>query len=284
MEYSKEFTSLIDSTSENYIGHGNPNAKILFLGQEGASDPDAPTEVDGRNDYKRSIEGNRKDWTLNIQNNTGYDDLAECSTPDTLFNYNPLFPYMGQKFQVRSENNHRLKGAEGTARTWYNYQKLINRIFENISSDRAPLTKNDKLDFHRLSFHTDMSSVASKKHNERKESGRQSVVQRVSFLSSNYFQKFPVVIAAVGHFPRESYKIDSENKSYFEKVFDVRIQNTINIGRLWININKCETGAKRLLIHCPQFSASISDDFISQVANIVTDFAKEQKINLLPDE
>ena len=150
MKYSKEFKALIDSTNEAYIGHGNPNAKILFIGQEGASDPEASKEEDGRNDYLRSIKANHEDWSRNIQEGIGYDNLPECCTPDTLKNYNPLYPYKGQKFQVRSGSDEAgtLKGEKGTARTWYNYQKLINRIFELLSAERKTMTKDDDIDFH----------------------------------------------------------------------------------------------------------------------------------------
>ena len=88
MKYSKEFKALIDSTNEAYIGHGNPNAKILFIGQEGASDPEASKEEDGRNDYLRSIKENHEDWSRNIQEGIGNDKLPECCNHATLKNYN----------------------------------------------------------------------------------------------------------------------------------------------------------------------------------------------------
>lgn len=284
MKYSKEFKALIDSTTESYIGHGNPNATILIIGQEGASDPEAGTEEDGRNDYGRSIEANREDWRRNIQEGTGYENLSHCCTPDTLKKYNPLYPYKGQKFQVRtgSEEAGNLKGAKGTARTWYNYQKLINRIFELHSAERKLLTKDDDIDFHRLSFHTDMSAVASKKHNhDKKEDAATSVLQRVSLLSSDFFRNFPIVIAAVGHFPRDTY-----GDEYFGNVFGVEfLGNEETEIYNWMNVSvRNDEAHPMLLIHTPQFSEAISDRYIEQIAKRVVDFAKEYKINLLPKE
>lgn len=283
---------MIDATTENYIGQGNPNAKILFLGQEGASNPNASLEEDGRNDYRRSIERNHEDWIRNIQEGIRYDNLPECCTPDTLKNYNPLFPYKGQKFQVRYETRKKnepgkkiTRGEKGTARTWYNYQKLINRIFELISSERKTMTKDDDIDFHRLSFHTDMSAYTSMKHkHENKEAAYKSVLNRVPFLSNEFFRHFPIVIAAVGHFPRDVYKTLSITKLYFEDVFGLELSDIVNEGKLWVNFNYKLNGNPKLLVHCPQFSASISDAFIALIAKRVVDFAHEHHINLMPEE
>ena len=283
MKYTKEFKALIDSTTESYIGHGNPNAKILFMGQEGASDPDASIDEDGRNDYRRSIEANHEDWSNNIQEGIGYDNLPECCTPDTLKNYNPLYPYKGQKFQVRSGSDEagHLKGEKGTARTWYNYQKLINRIFELLSAERKPLTKDDDIDFHCLSFHSDMSAVASMKHNPKNEDGAESVIQRVSLLSSDFFRNFPIVIAAVGHFPRETY-----GDSYFGDLFSVEyLGNEETVRYEWMNVSvRNDEAHPMLLIHTPQFSDAISDRYLDQIAKRVVDFAREHKIDLFPEE
>ncbi len=41
MKYSDEFKALVNYMLDGYIGHGNPNAKILFLGQEPAIDREA---------------------------------------------------------------------------------------------------------------------------------------------------------------------------------------------------------------------------------------------------
>lgn len=289
MKYSEEFQALISSTLENYIGHGNPNAKILFLGQEGASEPDAAIEVDGRNDYIRSIKENREDWNGNIQDEAGYESMALACTPETLKNFNPLFPYKGQKFSYRRRSgkkdehgNYIYHGAKGSAPTWCTYQKLINKILERLSTERKPMTKEDDLDFHRYSFHTDMSAVASRKHNhDQKELAAQSVLKRVSLLSNEFFRKFPIVIAAVGHFPRNTY-----GDEYFGKIFGVEFlgNEEIESGK-WINISIRKDNARpMLLIHTPQFSAAISDRHLDQIAKRLVDFAKEHKINLMPEE
>lgn len=282
MKYSKEFKALINSTHEEYIGHGNPNANILFIGQEGASDPYAPIGADGRNDYMRSLKGNREDWSRNIQEEIWYGNLGESCTPDTLKNFNPLYPYKGQKFQVRtgSEESGNLKGTKGTARTWYNYQKLINRIFELFSAERKPMTKEDDIDFHRYSFHSDMSAVALKKHSAKNEAGKKSVVERKSLLSSVFFHNFPIVIAAVGHFPHDTY-----GDNYFVTLFDVKyIGNQAGDNLPWINVSVREGDNPQLLIHCRQASAPLPNAYFERIAEIVCEFADKYNINLNPSE
>lgn len=284
MDYSKEFKALIGSTTESYIGHGNPNATILFIGQEGASDPEAAMDEDGLNDYLRSIKANREDWSHNIQEGAGYENLSNCCTPDTLKKYNPLFPYKGQKFQVRygSDEDGNLKGPKGTSKTWYNYQKLINKILERLSAERKSMTKDDDIDFHRLSFHTDMSAVASKKHNhDKKEEAAKSVLERVALLSSDFFRNFPIVIAAVGHFPRDTY-----GDEYFGDIFGVEfLGNEETEIYKWINVSvRNDEAHPMLLIHTPQFSGAISDQYLDQIAKRIVDFACERHINLMPEE
>ena len=130
-----------------------------------------------------------------------------------------------------------------------------------------------------------MSAYASLKHNHKnKEAAYKSVLNRVVLLSTDFFRKFPIVIAAVGHFPRDVYKTLSIAKPYFEDVFGVELSDTINEGKLWVNFNYKLNDNPKMLVHCPQFSASISNAFIELIANRVVDFANENHINLLPEE
>lgn len=57
MMYSKEFNDLIALVDNGYIGHGNPNAKILFVGQEPAWNRNTQAEH-----YDEEIGNNCSDW------------------------------------------------------------------------------------------------------------------------------------------------------------------------------------------------------------------------------
>lgn len=275
MKYSKEFKTLLDYKPDGYIGHGNPNAKILFIGQEPAIDCETNYEQ-----YKFEIGGNAEQWRKITANNIGYESVDSSKIEFG----SPLHPWANQQFQVRCEMRigkiRKIRGEKGTAKTWYNYQKLINKIFELYSKDRRTMTKDDHLDFHRLSFHTDMSDAAYKKHSETID-GKRSVAERVSLLSSDFFRNFPIVIAAVGHFPRDTY-----GNEYFRAIFTVEyLGNEETERHEWINVSvRNDEAHPMLLIHTPQFSNAISNEYFDLTAKRVVDFANEHHINLMPAE
>ncbi len=275
MRYSNEFRSLLDYMPVGYIGHGNPNAKILIIGQEPAIDCDTNAKQ-----YAVEVANNAEQWRTIVSKGIGYESVD----PSKIEYGSPLHPWANQKFQVRtgSEESGNLKGAEGTARTWYNYQKLINCIFELAYEGRKLMSKNDELDFHRLTFHSDMSAVASKKHNhEKKDDSAKSVSERVLLFSSDFFRNFPIVIAAVGHFPRDTY-----GNEYFRDIFGVEfLGNEETEIWNWMNVSiRNEEVHPMLLIHTPQFSDAISDRYIEKIAKRIVGFANEHHINLIPED
>ena len=257
---------------KGYIGHGNPTAKILFIGQDPAIDPETDVE-----EYQQEIVGNAEHWRNIISNHIGYELIDHSKIQFG----SPLHPWANQKFQVRNETQKGIvRGENGTSRTWYNYQKVINKIMELYSENRKTMTKDDYLDFHRMSFHTDMSDATSKKHSNTLE-GRKSVIDRVSLLSTGFFRNFPIVIAAVGHFPRDTY-----GDSYFGDLFNVDfLGNESSEQSEWMNISiRNSPNNPMLLIHTPQFSAAISDQYLDKMARHVVDFAHMNRIDLLPEE
>lgn len=269
MKYSEEFKSLLNADlPDGYIGHGNPNAKILILGQEPAHDKDSE-------DYAFEIANNKHQWQILAENGTGYESI----NPTIISFGSPLWPWANQTFMVRSEEKNengqiiKIRGEQGTAKTWYNYQKLVNRILDKETK------YGGILDFHKLSFHTDMSAEASKKHNDVELSNaKESVKNRAEKLFSQpFFRKFPVVIASVGHFPRDSY-----GNTYFHDAFGVNYCPKEDND--WININVREdTECPQILIHCKQI-AYVSDNYIDEIAEIVKAFAKDHDIQLFSED
>ena len=175
MEYSKEFKNLLNiDLPDGYIGHGNPNAKILILGQEPALYKDSEQ-------YVLEIANNKQQWQILVENGIGYESI----NPAVISFGSPLWPWANQTFMVRSEVKNekgeiiKTKGKQGTAKTWYCYQKLIDRILNKATMHGGIL------DFHQLSFHTDMSAEASKQHNEVEFSNaKKSVRNRAEKLFS----------------------------------------------------------------------------------------------------
>lgn len=265
MEYSKEFKNLLNvGLPDGYIGHGNPNAKILILGQEPALHKDSEQ-------YSLEIANNKHQWQILVENGSGYESI----NPAVISFGSPLWPWANQRFMVRSKTKDgKIKGKEGTAKTWYNYQKLVYRILNKETMHGGIL------DFHKLSFHTDMSAEASKKHNEVEFSkAKESVRNRAEKLFSKpFFRKFPIVIAPVGHFPRDSY---NDSYSYFHRAFGVNY--CPNESEDWININVREDSEyPQLLIHCKQI-AYASNHYLDRIAVIASTFVKEHGIQLIPE-
>ena len=150
MNYSKEFISLIKDTEKekDFIGFGNPNAKILFVGKECALDLNKPRDKDV---YERS---NLPNWTH------WYNNINDISiTPDTVKEwkktgeFNPLFPYKKDNLPL------------GNC-TWRNYQKIINLLYPEATSDFAT--------FHQYSFLTEFNAVVSK-YSERTKAVEESM-------------------------------------------------------------------------------------------------------------
>lgn len=264
MMYSKEFNDLIAHVDNGYIGHGNPNAKILFVGQEPAWNRNTQAEH-----YDEEIGNNCSDWKKIVTENIGYDSIDLTKSEYT----SPLNPWPLQQFQVRSGDKEKgtLKGEKGTARTWYVYQKIINSIYGKS------LGRNEVLTLHRLSFHTDMSDEAYKKHKEAGDLSKASVVKRMEILSHPFFRQFPVVIAAVGHFPRDSY-----GDSYFKDVFNVDFVGNQAFEDLpWINVNIREDENPQIVIHCQQVTAHrIGQRYFDRIVEIVKEFIEKHDINI----
>ena len=260
MEYSKEFKNLLNvDLPDGYIGHGNPNAQILILGQEPGLNKDSEQ-------YVLEIENNKYQWQVLTENGTGYESID----PEEIQFGLPLWPWANQRFLVRSETKDgKIKGKQGTAKTWYNYQKLVYRILDKETICGSALY------FHQLSFHTDMSAEASKRHGDIEFSNaKESVKKRAEKLFSlPFFRKFPIVIAPVGHFPRDIY-----GDSYFHDAFGMNY--CPNESEDWININVREDSEyPQLLIHCKQI-AYASNHYLDRIAEIVKKFAKEHSILL----
>lgn len=263
MKYSEAFVKLVESGKFNYIGHGNPNAKILIVSKEPAANKDSDL-------YKRDIEDNCRQWKDNIANcdKISYDTLKDSIVPFQE-NYNPLYPHKGQKCTVRTKTNKLdenkqpiFKGANGTARTWVAYQKLYDRI-----AGKPDKRKEEDIDFHKYVFSTDFSNEAAPMSNltNTEETGK-SIVNRNEMFKDKFFQNFPIVIIAAGHYPRY-YKIN------LEEIFQVNwvspTDDSCGKGK-FIKLHYNITRTK-LLIQTNQMSG-FSYKLLNDIAEAIRDF------------
>ena len=253
MIYSKAFETLVNQAS-SFIGYGNPNAKILILGKEAAIDAN-----ENINQHISEINRNVEVWKKNIEQQISQEDIPVwCGNPECI---NPLYPYKGQKYKVD------IKGHEsgGTSRTWFQYQKLINLIFDR--------EENENIDFHEYCFSSDFSTeTALYSKYTNKDATRCSIEERSQMFALPFFQSFPIVIAACGHYPRD-YNIE------LEKIFQVQWDGKTQ-KRFWVHIHREKGNASpKLLIHTNQLSM-VPDKLIIDIAKEVKNFIGTYSIQL----
>jgi len=270
MEYPKEFESLINEAKNNYagefIGVGNPASNILIIGKE----PAIPEEK--KEQRQQEIINNYEQWEVNLRNGVGVDKVL--SMDELGYEYNPLYPYKGQKFLVYVEKIADgkiipIRGEGGTSKTWYQYQK----VWDIIRYGKVNIHSNI-INYHEHCFSTELST-ANEKYSflVAPEDRLNSITKRKGLLCHPFYQRFPIVILAVGHYPRE-HGIDIQ--SLFQTRWN---QQTCVVGKNWYNIHFSATNTPKLLIHTNQLSM-VSNDLIKEIAERCIDFKNKYGIRL----
>ena len=237
MDYSKEFRDLIACTkdTEDFIGYGNPNAKILIIGKEEGFDI---KKEENNIIYNQASKGNWKGW----------EELKDDSsiTPDSIpiwkesrF-FSPLYPWKGDTLPTGGNN------------TWRNYQKLINMLISE--ANRGNITT-----FHQYAFITEFNDLPSKKSKRKDPEVQQRITHRCkNVLNHPFYKSFPIVIVACGHYVKD-YNIN------LEELFDQKFIEMKPVDkREWINIHRKDN---RILIHTRQLSNSFSPELIERIAD-----------------
>lgn len=245
--YSDNFKEIIKFSKDNgfYVGTGNHAAKMLIIGKEASIDIE-------KNPIQHDIEftNNAIDWENNITNNVQITDIRFQNEQA----YNPIYPYRGQKNKIE----HKATGHNGgTSRTYFFYQNLIDQVFNNGK-------KSETINFHEQCFITELNQITSPySHRIPKKVRAESIAKRHPFFRQTFFQKFPIVVVATGHYVRD-FNID------LEALFNVKfISPTIDLGGgNWINIHHgIVNGEPKLLIHTNQLSM-IKSILIDEIAKI----------------
>lgn len=271
MEYPKEFGNLIELAKDEYkgelIGVGNPASNILLIGKE----PAIPKEK--KPQRLLEIEENCEQWEINYKLRIDISDVP--SMDENRYRYNPLYPYKGQKCMVYIEKIVEdriipIRGKGGTSKTWYQYQKLWDFIYKGKKSSRS-----DTINYHEHCFSTELSSANEKYSYLANSVDRKiSLGNRKKLLCHSFYQEFPIVILAVGHYPKE-HGID------IESIFHVKwIEPTHEVGKFWYNIHNSITNNPKLVIHTNQLSM-VSDDLIKEIADRIIEFKNNHNITLI---
>lgn len=261
--YSDHFIEVVNFAHEHtlFVGTGNPNSDILIIGKEAAISMET-----NEAQYNREMKENANDWIQNIAQKTQLKEVDSWLNQENPV-YNPLFPYKNQLNKVLSRNklNEIVRGAGGTSKTWYNYQKMMTLIYNNG-------LHNSTINFHEHSFSTELNQMTGKYSkdvdlNERKE----SIKKRAELLAFPFFQTFPITIVAVGHYVRD-FNINLEQQ--FNVTFDEAGSKELSkgMGKDFINVHYGQTGnQKRMLIHTNQLSM-VSTELINRLSILCNSF------------
>lgn len=247
MNIPQTFKDLIYSAEnhQNYIGMGNPNARILIIGREPNHDL---SNEEGKENYIQDQDLNRRNWKNLIESKP---IIGRC---------NPRRPFPNQK--CLTDNGHN----DGTATTWVWYQKLVDLIlgreFERAYSLRP-------LDFHDYCFHTDISAAAAKNlASTNKEAKRASVEERSCELFSHpFFKQFPIVILGIGTDVGRYVPLE-----WCENVLDFprnEVEQAYNVDEkqpmLWVNRDR---KVHRILVHT-QCLSQTSWEYITKIRDLI---------------
>ena len=246
-----------------FLGMGNPNGQILIVGKEAAID-----SIKHPDQYIREISNNAADWDKNINQQTSFSEVDNWFATRI---YNPVYPYKGQLNNVEShdKNGNATKGKGGTSKTWYNYQKLHDTLYDNNMA-------NSHINFHEKVFITELNHITAKYSNKISKAVRKkSITNRKALFKKSFFRQFPITIVAVGHYVRD-FNINLEE--LFEVQYDIEKSklHTENLKNEFINIHFDSLDQPtRLLIHTNQLSM-VSNELVIRLGVICKTFLNQK--------
>jgi hypothetical protein len=188
--------------------------------------------------------------------------------------YNPLYPYKGQKNTVESRNDKGeiIRGKEGTSKTWYNYQKIIDEVyFKDIP--------NTIINYHEFAFCSELNQITGRYSKTiPKKIRKESIEKRKELFNEPFFKEFPITIVAVGHYVRE-FNIDLQGIFQMKFVKEISEELSIGLDKEYINVHYDDLKKPtKLLIHTNQLSM-VSTELVNRLGVICNDFLKTSAIN-----
>jgi hypothetical protein len=264
MEYSEEFKEAVNFCKKNnlFLGHGNPNSKILLVGKEQYYD--AISKLDSDEFYDELLKKREDVNKLNIF--SWLDNLDKNFVPEwnssidsEIINQNALTAHWNQKNKPNRFSQKKNEWNFGTSNTYLHYQKIYQNVFNNS-------IKQENLNFQKEFFTTELNDLIAKrdyKFKRLKILKKEFISKRQELFDHSFFKSFPVILVASGHYTKD-FNFD------IEKIFDVdfiEIRET-KIKKAWYNVHYSKDG-KRLLIHTRQLSTSVPSELIDDLGNII---------------
>lgn len=245
MEYNDNFKKLIEIALENnqYIGLGDPNAKILFIGKEAGLDPE-------NKENKKFYLSNALAWKANsdIFNNSYFPE-----TDSPLRNYN---------------------------HTWQKFQKLHDSILQKDSPLKYEITFVENVFTTELSNMPYKNTKGAKKQSDFKQNLNE---RKAVFLNSDFFKKFPIVVIFAKdklYIQNIGEGATREIDNIFDVVFIRKNNSQIPNNDFWIHHSKDKT-EPRLIIHTRQLTNGAPKELIDDIGEEIRNFALANSINLM---
>ncbi len=246
MKWSKDFQDFLNELDDDeYVGLGNPNAKILFVGKEAANDIGSNLSYGIKKEYMRGI------------------DYSESFIP------NPNDP--DQEF-LRDDRC-----------TWQKYQKLYEEVYERVFQEKVHKEgEKYEITFVNNVFTTELSSLPAKRTKEaiKQANFKEKLEDRKkSFWSKDFISKqFPItLIFGSGN------KYITYDKEIFD-IFQVPYIESIEGGGHKIDLHYLYGNCPRLLIRTRQLVGKGNtkglSELIIKLAEIVSEFIKENNIEI----
>ena len=233
--YSREFRELVaKGVQENfYIGTGNPNARILFVGKEAAI-----------------CSAEEQNYTYYLSNAQNWEKHLKENTCEIL------------SFTPKDKD----KSLRMAGHTWRKYQKLHNYIFDKSQNENDKF----KIDFLENVFTTEMSDGPSKRTfsaKKKKDFNDLLDQRRNTFFKSDFIKQFPVIVLACSDYiknEKENYQInDTFNVSFSPS-------ETTHDLPFWIHYSEKKD---RLIIHTHQLSSSLaSNKLLENIGKVIREF------------
>ncbi|MCC5911653.1 MAG: hypothetical protein JJT76_14605 [Clostridiaceae bacterium] len=194
IENNSEKSNIINKlTNPYFVGFGNPNADILFLGQEKAFNADERLDLL----FKESV-NNLFQWKNVIQKSNAIN-WNEIIAED---NFSPLLP---NRFHKVKNHNH----------TWGIYSKILSGIYKSdLGKWKDLLCEHEdwQNSLFNYAFLSELNYIPSKKN-----TGRDIDEIRKPFLSEDFFKRFPIIIIGSAKYMSEIELIKNIfNVSYIE--------------------------------------------------------------------
>ncbi|WP_269242699.1 hypothetical protein [Flavobacterium limnophilum] len=241
MVYNKNFEELLKTLPDNeYVGLGNPNAKILFIGKEAGTD--IGTEI---------FHGNTKSWKV--------------KEFDYSKRYIPIEPHLRNL-------NHTWQRYQKL------YDKIVSKlciIDDNPKKDKYEITFLENIfttEFSNMPAKT--TNTAKKQIDFRTELEK----RKLAFFNTNFIEQFSIIVIFANdsnYIETYSGEVSKLFKVKFDYIYDYPGRD-----KIWIHSGIHSGFNPKLLIHTRQLTNSISKDLLDSISEIITNFIKANSLNL----